>query len=825
MVAKAIGVYLLCLVLSSSLYAQDILWDKTIDNSSKESVIKTKLVYQSHTANELAWIYYNVSTRDFKVEAKPFIKFMFNFVKSSALVGLLAKIDRNGTLSKSFIEEIGLKSSFDEYLLDLKIEIPVNLRRPSKLYLSGAKNIPLENDILRPSFFSTYLNIRVAQDFIDNGPSESYHESAFKNNLEWVANIAGVSLEHSMDYNNKRLPDQWIRDKTRLVYDIESTSTRITLGDIDTNVTSFQRPFSGGGVSINKVFNIRPDIYKSSLHSENIILKRPATIEVYQNGKLIHKQHFDAGVVELKDYPFYQGTANIHLKVIDDYGRVSETTISQIYDPRLLAPGHLEYSLNYGYPIDFSTQYRDYDTKFNLFSGFLRYGFAQGLMGGVNAQSNNTQGLFGIESALAHDLGIFTSGAAYSTKYTGSKDNGYAANIEFQNLNVRNKVKTDYTLRLGAEYYSEDFANKINSSTFDFEEAPQNVEWRFNANISQNINSTVRAGFGAQHALFRSIPKHETSISTNFSMTLSRSWHFGLTYRRTLRTEDESFFLTLNWFDPRGRKQFYSNYDTLSKLGLSNFSYQPLSGHHRLQTNVFWNHAETDDGLGANFEYQNQRFILSGSHATSYNNELHFATQSSSIAGGIALAFAGNSFAISRPINEAFAIVALDQHVKNAKIPINRYRDFYQSKIDSMGPAVVSSLSSYNYRHINLDPTELPVGHSLTNEHYIVRPTYKSGINVNVKVSGKIAVMGTVLDENKKPIKYRAGVLHDINTKKTITNFFTNEDGKFFIENVPPGKYYVKLLSAKRYHHILHVGAKSFGIYKVNDLIVKRRSR
>jgi outer membrane usher protein FimD/PapC len=106
--------------------------------------------------------------------------------------------------------------------------------------------------------------------------------------------------------------------------------------------------------------------------------------------------------------------------------------------------------------------------------------------------------------------------------------------------------------------------------------------------------------------------------------------------------------------------------------------------------------------------------------------------------------------------------------------------------VNKIGPGVVPTLTSYNETPIILDPSNLPIGYSIK-EYQLARPTYRSGLRIDLGGDAKVTVSGVLLRPDGKPLELAIGEARSAG--KTIDSFFTNREGIFLIENLAPGEY------------------------------------
>src|SRR5690606_35756592 len=103
-----------------------------------------------------------------------------------------------------------------------------------------------------------------------------------------------------------------------------------------------------------------------------------------------------------------------------------------------------------------------------------------------------------------------------------------------------------------------------------------------------------------------------------------------------------------------------------------------------------------------------------------------------------------------------------------------------------LGPGVIPTLTSYNETPIVLDSGNLPLGYSIK-EYLLARPTYRSGLRIDIGSEAQVAVSGILIQPDGKPLELALGEAR--RGEKVVSSFFTNREGVFLVENLSPGEY------------------------------------
>jgi len=144
-------------------------------------------------------------------------------------------------------------------------------------------------------------------------------------------------------------------------------------------------------------------------------------------------------------------------------------------------------------------------------------------------------------------------------------------------------------------------------------------------------------------------------------------------------------------------------------------------------------------------------------------------------------------FGISRPITNSFILLKPEERLRDQKISLRSTSPFSEAETGIFKELTFNNLLAYQYREVQLDPTLMDEGRTLTQEKYIVYPTYRSGHLIKLQEKGAVILVGKLRRPNGANWALQVGQLSGDKT------FFTNRDGEFFIEGVEPGRYELKL--------------------------------
>ena len=144
-------------------------------------------------------------------------------------------------------------------------------------------------------------------------------------------------------------PEQLVRRESSITFDDERRLIRWLAGDdyFVTPWTGHQRAFTG--LSLSRNFRINPVFVTAGPLAFSGATAVPATAEVYLNGQLVRRTAIEPGAFELGDIAPTIGAGDVRLVVRDEFGRTTETTSSYYRSPRVLRRGLQEFRYTLGF--------------------------------------------------------------------------------------------------------------------------------------------------------------------------------------------------------------------------------------------------------------------------------------------------------------------------------------------------------------------------------------------------------------------------------------------------------------------------------------------
>ena len=359
-----------------------------------------------------------------------------------------AATDAQGNLRVPTLQAVGMEAVFDEEKLELRVEVPPQLRPASNIRISGARLPPGAELALKPDAFSSYVNLRTGLQYVERSASgQNEGLQPFRGDLEGAVNLHNWVLEGSVAYTEDAAAP-WSRNAVRLVHNDPARMLRYSLGDLSYPTTGFQTYQSLLGLTVARNFSLQPYRVTQPLGQTSFFLKSPSKVEVLINGQPVQILRLPAGHQNMRDFQFVNGANEVTLRITDDVGRVENLQLAYFFDVSLLAQGLQEFAYTIGVASRMADGGPVYESQSPVFSGFHRVGLTDQLTAGVNLQAGSDQQLFGAHAVWATRYGIFQPDVAGSQ--VQGVGWGYAVRLGYRYTDPANDGAG--TLALGSQY-------------------------------------------------------------------------------------------------------------------------------------------------------------------------------------------------------------------------------------------------------------------------------------------------------------------------------------------------------------------------------------
>lgn len=731
----------------------------------------------------------------------------FNELVQEATLEKIQQWQVNGYVDASKLVAAGINIHFDGRSVSLIAEIAPAVRRIRQLNLRE-RSSEVPTGTYRPSRFSSYINL-AAFNVYDHQGSYDNGWGDLRMDLDWVVNYRGLVMENAIDFQGGD-STQWRRRGSRLVWDDEETAVRYVAGDLQLPIRGFQQSNGLAGFAAIKNFSIQPYRVVRPSGSQQFLLNRTSNVELLVNGRVQKSFYLEPGSYNMDNIARTQGGNNISLRITDPTGVVQ--TLDQFFyiNNDLLKQGLSRYAYALGVPSQFEDHHLVYDSDNLSFLAYHQYGITDQLTAGINIQGDEDTQMLGVEGLWGTFVGSF--GLRLGVSGGSVLDTDHAAAFDYR-FNTADTRFGSFNFSLRANYQGR----------------------QFTAITRPEVNNLLRASYGIQAGIAAGENSY-VSMGADYQdrRDQANTWGAGISYRHNFdrnRTLDVSYdylrdadgksdhgvFLSFQVYF--GNQNLVVSNDSLNDSSRLDWQYIPdeLIGTPQVAVNL--SRDEEDYRGSARVRYESLRYRTTLIHDRFYKGDDSSEKSSrSSFSFSTALVYAGGHVGWSQPINDSFSLFTAHDSIKGHKIGFDASQGYYSAVIDSMGPAVLYNLQSYQFRRTNLSAPELPIGLELGQDNFQLLPSYKSGILVTIGTGATVYLEGLVRDARGDVVPVQAGTLESVDGQTNRILLFTNRQGQFKTQGVNPGQYRLTFAGLANQSTIVKIPMDTSGRYSVGEI-------
>ena len=683
----------------------------------------------------------------------------------------LAELGFSGTPGKAILVEglVSLKSLSPDVGFSLNIqESTLNITASPELLETQRLDMGYKRpaNVVHTKENSAFLNYGVSYSMNDKFSFESLNVP-----LETGGRMGDYLAYSNFSYSKTDTENRFVRLMTSITRDDTVRIRRYIAGDFFATSGVLGGSTSLGGLSITKNFSTNPYFIRYQGLSLSGLLRTPSEVDLYINNLLIKKLNLSPGEFDLSNFYSQTGAGNAVIVIRDAFGREQRIETPFYLSTNLLKPGLHDYSYNIGIQRkDFGTKSFSYNEP--AFLGFHRYGFSETFTGGFRAEVDKDVISFGPQATFVIGrLGAMDSAIGLS------KDNGkygYSAYANYSYNSSRISGNASFT------YYSKDYSN-ISLKTGNIK---PRLQWQTGIGFNQKLLGSLAVNFQYlsnynETSVKRASVFYNRSLghNTSLSVSASRSDQVKTTYEvfaGLILVLGKDHFGSVNYQSQDSQKTLAASVEKNPPLG-------PGIGY-KLQAE---SHSADNWKLGGNsyFQYNGPYGIYSAAARRSSGVNSYDVNMS----GGIA--FIDNSFYMSRPITDGFALVKVGD-IKGAKV---YYSNSEVATTNGRGEAVVPNLVSYLDNKLSFEATDIPVNYEMTEVERYIAPAYRSGSIVSFQVSKVQAFEGRLFIVHQGVRKDAESAVLSLNVQGKETESVVGKRGEFYLENLIPGKYPARL--------------------------------
>ncbi len=731
------------------------------------------------------------AARDGAVEAK-FVTSVLAPITIGDARSALEAAAGNTQVSFADLKGSGLIVSFDANALALRIDIPIDLRGIRTLNLRALRT---RGDIVvaKQADISAYASARVGVALVEDSAMLGNGFNRFVGDFDFALNVHGLVLEGDLRYDDRR-NHKLTRGDVRLTYDLLDNLIRFEAGDLSIGRRPFQSSPRIGGIAAFRNYGIDPYRNIRPVPDQLFELEESARVEVLVNGVPSRTFDLPSGRFSLRDFPLVPSAANdVELRITSASGEVRVVAFPAFYDLDLLADGLLEFAVNAGLPYTIEDGVRRYDDNNHNIIGFARYGVSNTLTAGANWESDDSFANAGLDLIWASPVGTFGINAATNLRNLGTASGRLTLQYRWRDTASERNRSVDALITLTGEDY------QTLGQLFSGNLVSMQGRVRAGQNFGPRDSAQVFAGFER----LRDDESGQTGDGWFIGGSYTKQFGFGavsggLEYRR--RDGESDLVLSAAVSIPLGRGSINATASSESNLVRLDFNRFAASGVGAVGYRASVERRDGSDRQLLRANYTGNRFDASVTQrADNYFSNRDRRDLRTEFTFGTALVMANGHFGISRPVENAFAIVSPRSGASQFNIAVEPRTGFgssetrYSAYSGSLGPAVVPQLSAYLNRALQVDAPKAPAGTSVGGQVFSVRPGYRAGYFLPVGDERNVSVMGILGDKDGDPVRYAVGevtmVGSEDNPGKGI-QVFTNKSGRFFVEGLISGKRY-----------------------------------
>ena len=744
-----------------------------------------------------------------RINSQDLLEVLGRLLQSGSMAQLQAAIAAERTVSTSRLAELGYQVNYDPAAITLGIVVPVESRVRRNLSLMDLRenNGTFDN----PAKLSAYLNARGSFDYVHEGFNAGDGEALVL--FDAAVRTRGVVLETEGSYQSAG-DEPFRREGTRFVYDRLDRTERWTVGDLLPTGRGFSGSSTMAGISVLRSYSVlEPQRNVQPRGDRSFTVVRPSTVEAFVNGRSVRQIRLAPGTYDLRDFPFTQGTNNVRLVVTDDAGREEVTEFSLFFDRTLLEPGLAEYGFFAGAYAPFTATSREYDFSDPRASGFYRRGVNERLTAGANFNASKNGAVVGIEALWAAPFGTIGFDLAGSQHDGGGS--GFAFNVGYSYVfQISDEMGANPAVAFTFETRSEDFA------TPDELVGLYPFKYEMGISYSQPIGERQYVALDARQAVGRGLTPDEEAYRIVYGNRLTERLNLqaeALHETRFGREESGVRIGLLYRIGPRtSASAEYDSRDERFRVGAQTSRGRGV-GAWSASGDIDYSQGAT--GLNAGFSQTMNRFEYGLNHRTAFSADGGSISDArSSLRAATALVYADGKFGASRPIYDAFVMVAPHETIKDKTVIIEPEKDFYLARSDRTGPAILAEVGAFTPRTITYDVPDAPAGYDFGNGTTRVLPPYRSGYLTIAGSDYSKTAIGRLVNDEGEPVVLLAGKATEVGSDREPVLVFTNRDGRFGAPGLRAGTWIIEMPGDPPLKFKMVIPEDSQGVFRLGDL-------
>ncbi|MDR1267852.1 MAG: fimbria/pilus outer membrane usher protein [Holosporales bacterium] len=689
--------------------------------------------------------------------------------------------DKNGFIPFDALNKSGFEIVFDKMSLTVDIRVPVSKKKERSIEV-GSKRQEVKTNVV-PATVSSFTHMRSSSSFQDGHFLRHIYVFTPSVNLLGLVLESEFSCERGKSVTNK----DFKRGHTSVVYDWAERALLFQAWDVSSRSGDYCGSPSLCGFSFYK--DAARETGGSLSKDISVTLLRTSKIEVYVNENVVKsKENIAPGTYTMTDIPCSYGFNDVKIKITDDTGREQFVQTEAFFDSSFVREGEFSYGGTLG---------KSEKIAGTVAAGFVKCGIISAVEGSCGFITNRLGRTLSVGAKNRNLLGFFEVRMAHS-KYGQDPLKGKIWSISY----APPSVTVLFPISLNVFYEDSDpgfspylevlqsSEERVSTGVLDSSLNQRVVRGRrqtFRSSVSMNNIWGINTGFSY------GLEKHAGEKQTRSSINVSRSLQVGDWLFNNLQVNS-----SLEWVSAPSKSE------TLFVISLSvPFKAGATCSHqwrNKGGSNTSLYYSSSDNPFGCNASYSKEGAAHAYTGGASYRHARFLAnvnggkSNQSSFTGQVgvetSLAFADGSFAMTNlNAHDGGFVIAVPKGILASE-----EIGFMNSSARSgwLGGAVLQmgrDVSSFR-----LDLESLPTGVEVDKDTIVARGGYRRGAVAEVSAEGSYVAQGILLDSKKAPIGMVSGfaISRTKPGSKPIL-FFMNENGRFVITNLNPGKYTVSV--------------------------------
>ncbi|MUJ27588.1 fimbria/pilus outer membrane usher protein [Aliivibrio fischeri] len=694
-------------------------------------------------------------------------------------------IEKKNTSLNAYIEpkllaENGLGIELDPENLVILVIVSSELLAEQDINLSNGYPlfIPTES-----GNFAWLNSINTRYDMNWDKSTESWSTS-----VDWLSqlNIGGAKGVNALLANyiySDQEETRFQRGEWKAFYDEPNMPLRISVGDISSGESGHITNIALGGISIESRYaDLQPNRDISPESSQQLVLLESAEVDVYVNGERISGGRLEPGRYNLQNLMLGNGANDITVEVSYLSGRQETLKFTQFYNSKLLEEGLFDYAFSSGKPLNYNDDGIDYSDVV-VSTGFIEYGVLNWLTLGVNGLHTTDGQVIGGIATLSSDFGNLTG--RFSVSDGELHDKGKITSLDYEHSVIGRGDSQSPNLRLAIEHSKQFVSQPWLESEYE------NEYLRYLGNYFWQITSEFDLTLSGRLTTYPIADKEITATTLLNWRKRNLAVGVGMEYEESERyTEPDSRILfTLDW-------SWYSKYDD-HRMGVSYNSesqrsriYLNNEGLERVGDAGYRIEAEKDDyqvNQKAVASYTANRFRVESEISRYEMQATGYESYQASIRASTAIGIVDNQIGWGRVPSGPFVIASLHPTLPNSRADLDVAQDgVATAQATSLINGMFSLSQPYATNHVDYNVIDAPIGYDWGEGQISFTPGIATGHFMQIGSDASYTAKGVLLFNDESPLDYYQGTIK--NDHKSV-RFFTNKQGRFFVQGLTPGKY------------------------------------